>query len=89
MLEAALSLSPPYPVDLTKAPKLMKPKELERSNTYTGIGLPGKSGSGSSAGSTGNYVLHFYVYNPVEVARQMTLMDETLFHKVKAKEFLG
>lgn len=31
----------------------------------------------------------FFSLSPIEVARQMTLMDEALFHRVRAKEFLG
>jgi hypothetical protein len=31
----------------------------------------------------------FFSLAPVEVARQMTLMDEALFHRVRAREFLG
>eukprot|EP01125_Pyxidicula_operculata_P006043 TRINITY_DN2111_c0_g1_i1.p1 TRINITY_DN2111_c0_g1~~TRINITY_DN2111_c0_g1_i1.p1 ORF type:complete len:1230 (-),score=380.39 TRINITY_DN2111_c0_g1_i1:146-3835(-) len=65
MLSTALQLSPPYPVDLTKAPRPFLPKKNKHNK------------------------FDFLSFNPTEVARQMTLMDEQLFHKVRAREFLG
>eukprot|EP01129_Flabellula_baltica_P004294 TRINITY_DN1485_c0_g1_i1.p1 TRINITY_DN1485_c0_g1~~TRINITY_DN1485_c0_g1_i1.p1 ORF type:complete len:812 (+),score=179.59 TRINITY_DN1485_c0_g1_i1:28-2436(+) len=30
-----------------------------------------------------------FSFNPIEIARQLTLIDEVLFHRIRAKEFLG